>query len=105
MLVFTIVIGMGTYSASAANTDSKEDEQISIFDPFEMTVMVYSQDVSEDATISVSAGLPSLASLQQDTVMVRPKIRVPYRPTFRSPFRPPWTHPPTAPWYPGDPPW
>jgi len=107
VFAFAIVIGISTtaYAAPATNTDSK-NEQISIFDPFEMTVTVYSLDISEDATISVSAGLLPQASLQQDTEMiVRSTIRVPYRPTFRSPFRPPWVHEPTAPWFPGEPPW
>lgn len=101
VFAFAVVIGMSTvaYAAPATNTNSK-NEQISILDPFELTVAVYSQDTSADATISVSAGQ---ATLQQE--IVRPRIRIPYRPTFRSPFRPPWVHPPTAPWYPGTPPW
>ena len=106
ILVFTIVAGMGTYSASAANTNS-QDEQISFFDPFELTVYYLNiSDNGSNATISGGAGILHQANLQEVTaIIVRPQIRVPYRPPFRSPFRPPWTHPPTAPWYPGNPPW
>jgi len=106
MLVFAIVAGMGTYSASAANTNN-QNGQISFFDPFELTVYYLNiSDNGSNATISGGAGILPQANLQEVTaIIVRPQIRVPYRPQLRSPFRPPWVHEPTAPWYPGNPPW
>ena len=85
-LVFIILVGLGTavYGESEKKSDKTESGQISLINPFELTVMTIS-----DNRLVGSSKVSSIIELLSESSYVTPQIKIPYRPALRSAFRPP----------------
>lgn len=115
IMVITVIAGFSTiaFTASAQNSNNRESDRISYFDPFELSTIYLGALDNELNTPAlgnpVTISPVNDSAILQDTnvsnaLITRPPIRVPYRPPLRSPFRPPLDPGPPS-WYPGDPPW
>lgn len=83
IIALAVLAGLGTAgyaTTSSSSSQTLEQDQISIFDPFLLSSTIVSVKESKVSS-SVYSGSIKLADL--------PVIQIPSRPALRSPFRPP----------------
>lgn len=88
LIIFALAVFYGLGAMAYGQTEKKTEEtelsQISLLDPFTLTVIPISNNGPEG-----SIKVKSITELLSERTYFTPQIKIPYRPALRSPYRPP----------------